>query len=377
MKKLVRVCVLAGLLSSFAVADESLVLNQVKQDSVGYNGWKYYVVNGGASSIKLFNLSADLDLHVRTGARPTANLWDCRPYAGGSETEECNVNPNEVIYIGVHGYNSGTFSLVANGSSNGGGSQPPQPGNVPSSLLHVNAQVQQGDWKYYTINGGATSVKLHNLTADLDLHVKSGSRPDANVWDCRPYAGGTSDEICNVNPSEVIYIGIHGYESGSFTLDVTGQGSGGSGDNGGNQNSTVTQAFENATTNLGLRQGYVYWNNNRHPGVWADNRYTYCARFVRMCFGEPRKYASAKAMYIHFHNLNLVHTGTTPPKGAVVFYDSHRENWWFGHVGISDGSSHLYSADSIRRGVTKRNIHGSYRASYLGYVTANEFKQNH
>ena len=131
-------------------------------------------------------------------------------------------------------------------------------------------------------------------------------------------------------------------------------------------------AYQNATRNLNKRSGYVIWNGVQKYGIWTDYQYTYCARFVRMCFGKNGKYSSAIQMYNHFNNYGLINTYGTPPKGAVIFYDSHKENGYYGHTGISDGNGGIYSVTSRKRGVTHLNIY-SFNAPYLGYVTAEDF----
>jgi len=141
----------------------------------------------------------------------------------------------------------------------------------------------------------------------------------------------------------------------------------------------VSQPILNAIANLNHTSGYVTWYDETEYGIWADSTYTYCARFTRMCFGEfTAKFATAIEMYEHFSKLKLIKTDTNPPRGAVVFYDRHSENGNCGHVGISDGSGNLYSVVNRANGVLLRSIFGTtFKATYLGYVTAAEFKSNH
>ena len=44
------------------------------------------------------NPGGDADLYVRVGAEPTANEWDCRPYAGGSD-EVCELTLTEAAQV--------------------------------------------------------------------------------------------------------------------------------------------------------------------------------------------------------------------------------------------------------------------------------------
>lgn len=135
----------------------------------------------------------------------------------------------------------------------------------------------------------------------------------------------------------------------------------------------ASQAYKNAKASLKRKSGYTSWNGIKRHGRWATSRMTYCARFVRMCFGEPGKYDSAKEMFNHFKKLHVIKKGTTPPKGAVVFYSTTSKH---GHTGIADGLGGLYSASSYVNGV-KYDENFNKKALYLGYVDANNFKKYH
>lgn len=56
-------------------------------------------------------------------------------------------------------------------------------------------------WKYFyfDIPVGPTSlaVTLDNLSEDADLYVRFNAKPDLSNYDCRPYLGGTSTEVCS------------------------------------------------------------------------------------------------------------------------------------------------------------------------------------
>jgi hypothetical protein len=61
----------------------------------------------------------DLDLYVRKGARASESLWDCRPFANGSD-EQCTVRNTGATtistYIGIHTYSGAAaapFNLKA------------------------------------------------------------------------------------------------------------------------------------------------------------------------------------------------------------------------------------------------------------------------
>ena len=47
--------------------------------------------------------TGDADLYVKSGSQPTTDLYDCRPYASGSD-ESCDIDGPGDIYVSVNGY---------------------------------------------------------------------------------------------------------------------------------------------------------------------------------------------------------------------------------------------------------------------------------
>jgi len=94
------------------------------------------------------------------------------------------------------------------------------------SIIDENGRVEKNKWKtYYTkidSQYSQFSVKIQNLTEDVDLYVKKGSKPDLNNYDCRPYKGGKRDEVCDLSNSgeNLWYFSVYGYKSGNFTISV-------------------------------------------------------------------------------------------------------------------------------------------------------------
>jgi hypothetical protein len=142
--------------------------------------------------------------------------------------------------------------------------------------------------------------------------------------------------------------------------------------------SIVDQALNNASNNLNLKEGDVYWDGITEHGIWADSTWTYCARFARMCLGEFNPlYQTAIDMYNHYNAQGAINTSSTPPRGAAIFYDSHSENGNAGHVCLADGNGQCYSPVTITTGIVLRNVAGYFHAPYLGYVTASDFKTDY
>ncbi len=96
---------------------------------------------------------------------------------------------------------------------------------ILTSQQSISDYVSQSNWKYYQIesNVGEVTVQMTGLSADIDLYVRKHSQPTTSNFECRPYHGGTSSETCSLtlNTPTTVYIGIHGYYSGNFTIKAT------------------------------------------------------------------------------------------------------------------------------------------------------------
>lgn len=85
---------------------------------------------------------------------------------------------------------------------------------------------------------------------------------------------------------------------------------------------------------------------------------------------ERKSYPTAYDDYIAHEN--LIKSGE-PPKGAVVYYGKHKENWNCGHVGISDGEGNIISVVNRTKGVDITPLN-YFSAPLLGWVTFKEYK---
>ena len=93
-------------------------------------------------------------------------------------------------------------------------------------IIDEKGKVEKNKWKTYYSNienqYSQFNVNIQNLTDDVDLYVKKGSKPDFNTYDCRPYKGGKRDELCNLNNSSnsLWYFCVYGYKAADFTISV-------------------------------------------------------------------------------------------------------------------------------------------------------------
>jgi len=95
------------------------------------------------------------------------------------------------------------------------------------TLIEKNDSVSKSKWKtYYSKIADSYSklvIKIENLSNDVDLYVKQGQKPSFENFDCRPYKGGTRDEVCELsNNSEALwYFSVYGYNTGTYSISVT------------------------------------------------------------------------------------------------------------------------------------------------------------
>lgn len=88
-------------------------------NAIEQKDWRFYHLPGvllsetGTVVVELFNLTADLDLYLKEGGRPSRLDYSCRPYLGSSHSEKCVIDSSGEWYIGIRGYESGDFSITA------------------------------------------------------------------------------------------------------------------------------------------------------------------------------------------------------------------------------------------------------------------------
>ncbi len=81
-----------------------------------FKHYRIYTGNNDRVIVQLSSLTADLDLYVKKGSKPTFNSYNCRPYKSGTSAESCVINNaprNSYVYVGVHAYQSGRYGVRA------------------------------------------------------------------------------------------------------------------------------------------------------------------------------------------------------------------------------------------------------------------------
>jgi hypothetical protein len=185
--------------------------------------WKHYGpfnVAAGSTLVATMTGDNDADLYVRKGAAPTASSYDCRPYRDGS-SEQCSIVGPATIYVGVNGYAaSSNFSLNIK-YTEGGGTTPPTP--PPATFTHLNTtgSVTQGEMKVFPLEipAGKRVVVRTTSTKDVDLYIQFGAAPTTSSYINRGYTTSGNETVTYTATSNgTLFIGVHGYQAGSFTL---------------------------------------------------------------------------------------------------------------------------------------------------------------
>lgn len=204
------------------------VRNITETGAVARSAWKQYGpfnVAAGSTFSATMTGDNDADLYVRKGAAPTASSYDCRPYRDGSE-ESCSIVGPAVVYVGVNGYAaSSNFSLNMK-YTEGGGTGPVEP--PPAAFAHINqtGSVTQGQMKVFElpIPAGKRVVVRTTGTTDIDLYVQFGAAPTTSSYINRGYTSSGNETVTYTATSNgVLYIGVHGYQAGSFSLRTADQ----------------------------------------------------------------------------------------------------------------------------------------------------------
>jgi hypothetical protein len=199
------------------------VRNITETGAVVKAAWKQYgPYNVAAGSTFTANMTGDndADLYVRKGAAPTAAAYDCRPYRSGS-TESCSIVGPATVYVGVNGYAASSNYTLKINYTEGGGTTPPTP--PPATFTHLNTtgSVAQGEMKVFQLPmpAGKKVVIRTTATTDVDLYIQFGAAPTTGAYLNRGYTSSGNETVSYTATSNgVLYVGVHGYAAGAFSL---------------------------------------------------------------------------------------------------------------------------------------------------------------
>jgi hypothetical protein len=203
------------------------VRNITETGTVTRAEWKHYGpfnVASGTTFTATMTGDNDADLYVRKSAAPTAAAYDCRPYLNGS-AEQCSIVGPATVYVGVNGYAASSSFTVKINYTEGGGTTPPTP---PPAFNHLNTtgSVAQGEMKVFQLPMPANKrvVIRTTSTKDVDLYIQWSAAPTTSSYINRGYTTSGNETIAYTATSNgTLFIGVHGYEAGSFSLNTQDQ----------------------------------------------------------------------------------------------------------------------------------------------------------
>ncbi len=173
----------------------------------------FAVAAGGALNATLAG-GGDLDLYVRRGAQPTADDYDCRPYAGDS-AETCELDGPGPIYVSVNAYAAGAFTLTVRHDV-----LEEAPGFAG---VDREARVERGAWMRHEIEvrAGQRLVLTTEAAADVDLYLRLDAAPTAAKYDARAYTASGDERLTyTAVRSGTLHVGVHGYAAANVRLRV-------------------------------------------------------------------------------------------------------------------------------------------------------------
>ncbi len=190
--------------------------------------WRYYYFDvpagTGEAVVDLIDLSGDVTLFVNQGGKPDESDYDCydSDYYGVGNRRCVVTNPAAGRWwIGVRNEQTGPIQFSVRASWGSGADQALQNG-VP--LGDYASDPQPGAaWKYYYVDlVGASSelvVNLKDLSADADLFVRRGAKPDRSNYDCASENIGTVAERCTLAQPEAgrWWIAVNNFSAGTVT----------------------------------------------------------------------------------------------------------------------------------------------------------------
>ena len=176
----------------------------------------------------LLDLTGDVTLFVRQGSKPTWSDYNCYDYDYyGLPNRRCAITAPAAgrWWIGVNNERHRSDPVLGAGELG----QQHRPGageRGAAGGLRLLGAGREPAWKYYYVDlaGGDTElvVDLKHLSADADLFVRHGAKPDRSNYDCTSAAVGTGDERCTL-PSPAAgrwWIGVNNFSPGTVTYDV-------------------------------------------------------------------------------------------------------------------------------------------------------------
>ena len=207
----------------WAISDTPILTsNKPIENTVNKHEWHYYrILNRHAEcqyTVKLDHISDDADLYVRHKDLPSTDDWDGRPYKGYQQSEAFTFHAREtsVWFVGVYGYRQSQYNLSLNE-------------HAIYSLDFNTPQkkdIQEGEWHYYSLSialNETCQVQLDSLKGDTDLYYQVNQFPHENNYLLRSIKNARYPDLCVIEPvapGTFAYLGVFGYQAGSYRIQL-------------------------------------------------------------------------------------------------------------------------------------------------------------
>ena len=180
-------------------------------------GFKFWTLTVPAGQSKVtFTIAGgtgDADLFVNFGARPSATVYQCRPYLSGN-AETCTFTPPSAgtYYVGINAYTA--YAGVTLTGTYSGTAGDPYLANGTAVTGLAGAAGSAKYWRIAVPAGKNLSVRISGGTGDADLYTRVGARPTTSTSNCRPYLSGNA-ETCTHNAAQAgdWYVMVRGYSA--------------------------------------------------------------------------------------------------------------------------------------------------------------------
>ncbi len=194
--------------------------------------WAYYffdVAPGtGELVVDLLDVTDEAELYLRQGSKPTFSQYDCADW-GYEANRRCVITAPAAgrWWVGVNNdYATGLIRYTVRASwGNADGSDRGLANGMPAADFLTSSQ--SGDsWKYYFVDLELGSddlvVELANLSADADLYVRHGAKPNRSTYDCESSQGSTVTDRCGIDTPAPgrWWIGVNSFSTGTINYTV-------------------------------------------------------------------------------------------------------------------------------------------------------------
>jgi subtilisin family serine protease len=194
--------------------------------------WAYYSVDVGSGTgelvVDLLDLDGDATLYVRNGAKPSWSQYNCSDYSYyGTPNRRCVITLPAAgrWWVGVNNYDEGVTIRYSVRASWGTTADRQLASGSPVDD-YVSSQAPGAAWKYYFVDlptgSSNLAVELSQLSADGDLYVRQGAKPDRSNFDCASTHGATATELCSFGSPQAgrWWIGVNNFSAGTVTYTL-------------------------------------------------------------------------------------------------------------------------------------------------------------